>query len=261
MFVLARVPSLERNSEQQFVFEFGIIVSFLLDKISDLFALWYSTRFSFYRLNEKKGNFECLPFVNNETSRLWWRCEMKIAQRHRKWKSKSGSQSSSPSRWLRFGSIVHASRGSFLCHIMVFCRSQQGRWDFPMSHSIANLLVLLRPLMPRVFLRTAALFLSVYLQLRGWCIFRSRPPVYLGRSSVNHTLALFTSLLLWSVCVVFVSALLAAHLEPRFSVCGDRLTPFMTKDNSHLHRFLATDRAELINDRGLCFKEAIYRYA
>lgn len=162
-------------------------------------------------------------FVNNETSLLWWRCEMKIAQRHRKWKSKNGSQSSSLSRWLRFGSIICVSRGSFLSRIMVFCRSQQGRWDFPMSHSAANLLVLLRPLVLGFSKNRCSVPVRVFAVMgrgRGWSVFRLRPPclcgTFIGKSHINIVYLIVLVKRVWG----FFSALLAAHLEPR-SVCAE----------------------------------------
>lgn len=158
---------------------------------------------------------------------------MKIAHRHRKWKSKSGSQSSSLSRWLRFGSITCVSRGSFLSRIMVFCRSQQGRWDFPMSHSATNLLVLLRPLVLGFSKNRCSVPVRVFAVVggegRAWSVFRLRPPVYVGRSTLNHTLALFTSC---EARVRFCLGLASGTLRVALSVCGDRLTPFMTKEQS-----------------------------
>lgn len=161
-------------------------------------------------------------FVNNETSLLWWRCEMKIAQRHRKWKSKSGSQSSSLSRWLRFGSIICVSRGSFLSRIIVFCRSQQGRWDFPMSHSAANLLVLLRPLVLGFSKNRCSVPVRVFAVMGGEGVICFSVEAsclcgtFIGKSHVSIVCLIVLVKRAWG----FVSVLLVTQLEPR-SVCAE----------------------------------------
>lgn len=98
-------------------------------------------------------------YTNKEA--VWSRCEVKIAQQHRKWENKSRSwfraylsvilPAQRTSRWQHQVSETHVNRGIFLTHIVCVCvcvsqhQSQQSRWDFPMSQGEVKLLALIHP--------------------------------------------------------------------------------------------------------------------